>query len=80
MEQRRHLRRLHPNALSRQRHAADPALATARRTEWTQHGDADEGWMLGAGQRMFTAGDADVAVMDLRNLRLGRKTLNRGPT
>lgn len=51
--------------------AADPALATARRTEWVQHGAADDGWMLGLGQRMFTAGDADVAVMDLRSLRLG---------
>ena len=47
---------------------ADPLLALGRRTEWVEHGD---GWTLGLGQRMLTTGDADVALMDLRNLVLG---------
>jgi len=45
---------------------ADPALALCRRTEWQENGD----WFLGLGQRMFTTGDADVALMDLRSLVL----------
>ena len=46
----------------------DPLLALGRRTEWVEHGD---GWALGLGQRMLTTGDADVALMDLRDLALG---------
>ena len=48
--------------------AAGPLLALARRTEWVDHGD---GWTLGLGQRMLTTGDADTALMDLRDLTLG---------
>ena len=50
---------------------ADPMLALARRTEWVSQGDPDLGWSLGLGQRMFTTGDADIALMDLRCLTLG---------
>lgn len=50
--------------------AADPLLAVGRRTEWVQHGDPDDGWSLGLGQRMFTTGDTDIAAMDIRNLQL----------
>lgn len=52
--------------------AADPLLAVGRRTEWTEQGPAGDGWALGLGQRMFTTGDADVALMDLRRLVLAR--------
>lgn len=49
--------------------AADPSLALARRTEWRAEGPPDDGWSLGLGQRMLTAGDSDFALMDLRQLR-----------
>ena len=51
--------------------AADPLLAVGRRTEWAAQGDPDDGWALGLGQRMFTTGEADIALMDLRDLTLG---------
>ena len=47
---------------------ADPMLAMARRTEWQEHGDPDLGWALPLGQRMFTTGDTDLALLDLRSL------------
>jgi len=53
--------------------AADPLLALARRTEWQERGAPDDGWALGLGQRMFTTGDADVALMDLRHLVFGAR-------
>ncbi len=51
--------------------AADPLIALGRRTEWMEQGAPDDGWALGLGQRVFTTGDADVAVLDLRTLTLG---------
>ena len=48
--------------------AAGPMLALARRTEWRETG---AGWALPVGQRMFTTGDDDLAVMDIRSLVLG---------
>lgn len=44
------------------------ALRLGRETDWRQ---ADRGPVRGVGQRMFLAGDADVAIMDLTTLRLG---------
>lgn len=49
---------------------ADPQLAAARRTEWVEYGNPDDGWIIGLGQRMLTTGDEDVALMDLRHLVL----------
>lgn len=51
--------------------APDPLLAVGRKTEWTTLGDPGDGWDLGLGQRMFTTGDDDVALLDLRRLILG---------
>lgn len=53
--------------------ATDPLLALGRRTEWQERGAPDDGWALGLGQRMFTAGDADMALMDLRHLVFGAR-------
>ena len=50
--------------------AQDGLLALGRRTEWVEHGPAEHGWALGLGQRMFATDDADVALMDLRQLSL----------
>lgn len=51
--------------------AADPMLALARRTEWREQGSAD--WALPLGQRMFTTGETDLALMDVRSLVLGQE-------
>ena len=48
--------------------ADDGALALGRRTEWVPHGPEEAGWVTGLGQRMFTTGDADIALMDMRKL------------
>ena len=45
-------------------HAADPALALSRRTEWTER----DGWFLGLGQRMLATDAGDVALMDIRRI------------
>ncbi len=50
--------------------AADPALAMGRRTEWRDVG-TDGAWALPLGQRMFTTGEADLPLLDLRSLTLG---------
>ena len=47
--------------------AADPQLALARRTEWTECG----GWAFGLGQRMFATDAAELPLLDLRRLVLG---------
>ncbi len=47
--------------------ASDPMLALSRRTEWAEH----DGWATGLGQRMLTTGEADMALMDVRQLLLG---------
>jgi type VI secretion system protein ImpE len=48
--------------------ASDPALALARRTEWTE---TQDGWSLPLGQRMFATDSGDEkALMDLRRLAL----------
>jgi type VI secretion system protein ImpE len=44
------------------------ALRLGRETDWRQ---ADGGPVRGIGQRVFLAGDADVAIMDLTALRFG---------
>jgi type VI secretion system protein ImpE len=44
------------------------ALRLGRETDWRQ---ADGGPVRGVGQRVFLAGDADVAIMDLTALRFG---------
>ena len=54
--------------------AADPQLALARRTDFVSHGPEEDGWVLPLGQRMLTAGDADVALLDLRHLQLHATT------
>ena len=59
--------------------AADPLLAVSRRTEWVEHGDADDGWSLGLGQRMFVTNEADVALMDLRHLVFGDGSVLASP-
>jgi type VI secretion system protein ImpE len=46
---------------------ADEALALARRTEFQTLGD----WALGLGQRMWATDAEEVALMDVRSLRLG---------
>ena len=51
--------------------ASDPMLSLARRTEWVEKGGPDSGWALGLGQRMFSTGENDIALMDLRRLTLG---------
>lgn len=51
--------------------ASDPMLALAKRTEWVEQGDPDLGWGLGLGQRMFSIGESEIALMDLRSLTLG---------
>ncbi len=51
--------------------AADPALAMGRRTEFRELGEGDSAWALPLGQRMFTTGDTEIALLDLRSLVLG---------
>jgi len=46
--------------------AGDPALALARRTEFSETGD----WVLGLGQRMLATDEGEMALMDLRRLDL----------
>jgi type VI secretion system protein ImpE len=48
--------------------AADPAILLARRTEWVK-GPPDV--FVGLGQRVFTTSAGDVALMDVRSIRLG---------
>ncbi|RYF01987.1 MAG: virulence protein SciE type, partial [Oxalobacteraceae bacterium] len=48
--------------------AEDRLLALARRTEWVPHGPEAAGWVTGLGQRMFTVGETEVALMDMRRL------------
>lgn len=48
--------------------AADPAIRLARRTEWVE-GPPDV--FVGLGQRVFTTSAGDVALMDVRSIRLG---------
>ncbi len=50
---------------------ADPALAMAWRTDWHELGEGDAAWSLPLGQRMFTTGDVDLPLLDLRSLALG---------
>ena len=45
-----------------------PLLALARRTEWR---DVSEEWSIPVGQRVLVSDGDDVALMDLRELRLG---------
>ncbi len=47
----------------------DPAAMLARTTTWT---DAGDDTFLGSGQRLLTVGDTDVAIMDLRELKMDR--------
>ncbi|MDE2005476.1 MAG: hypothetical protein KGI51_02820 [Rhodospirillales bacterium] len=47
--------------------AADPAIAAARRTDWTDRGD---GWFLGSGQRMLATDAGEHALMDIRQILL----------
>jgi type VI secretion system protein ImpE len=47
--------------------AADPALALARSTDWT---DAGAGTYLGLGQRLLATDQGDLALMDLRRVTL----------
>ncbi len=51
--------------------AADPLLAVGRKTEWVEHGAADDGWALGVGQRMFATDETELALLDVRHLVLG---------
>ncbi len=51
--------------------ADDPMLALSRRTEWVERGDADDGWALGLGQRMFATDQSEFALMDVRHMVLG---------
>lgn len=44
------------------------ALRLGRETEWSQE---EGGPVRGMGQRVFLAGDADIAIMDLATLRFG---------
>lgn len=44
---------------------ADPAIKLARKTEWEDAGDLGN---RGRGQRVFDAGDQEIAMLDLRNL------------
>lgn len=46
---------------------ADPQLALARRTDWTE---AAPGVYLGRGQRMLTTDQGDLALMDMRSVTL----------
>ena len=55
--------------------ADDKLLALGRRTEWVPRG---EDWALGLGQRMFTTGEADKAIMDVRDLVLGPEPAEDG--
>ena len=48
--------------------AEDRLLALARRTEWVPRGPEAAGWVAGLGQRMFTVGDTEIALMDMRRL------------
>ena len=59
--------------------ADDPMLALARRTEWVAQGPEPAGWALGLGQRMFTTGDTDIALMDLRRVSLGAAAADDRP-
>ncbi len=45
--------------------SADPSLLLARRTEWLEQDD----WSIPTGQRMLVTDEADIALMDLRQLR-----------
>ena len=47
---------------------ADPLLALARKTEWTE---PHPGLFAGAGQRMLATDAGDLALMDLRSITLG---------
>ncbi len=47
--------------------ASDPLLALARKTEFV---DFAEGWALPLGQRIFTTGETDLPVQDLRELTM----------
>ena len=51
--------------------AHDPLLALSRRTEWVEQGEAEDGWALGLGQRMFATDETEIPLMDLRHLVLG---------
>lgn len=59
--------------------ATDQMLAVGRRTEWVTHGGPEDGWSLGLGQRMLATGDAEVAVMDVRELRIGPQASDATP-
>ncbi len=50
--------------------AADPdsAIKLARKTEWEDHGDLGN---YGRGQRVFDAGENEVAILELRRLTFG---------
>lgn len=47
---------------------SDPAIKLARKTEWEDHGDLGN---HGRGQRVFDAGEAEVAILELRRLTFG---------
>lgn len=47
---------------------ADPAIKLARKTEWEDGGDLGN---RGRGQRVFDAGDTEIAILDLRRLTFG---------
>lgn len=47
-------------------HAADAAIAMARRTEWQEQGE----WFLGLGQRMLATDAGEHALMDIRRIAL----------
>ena len=48
--------------------ADDKLLALGRRTEWVPQGPEQAGWVTGLGQRMFTTGEAEIALLDMRHL------------
>ena len=58
---------------------ADPALAMGRRTEWRDVGEGEAAWALPLGQRMFTTGEAELPLLDLRSLSLGGGAAAQGP-
>ena len=47
---------------------ADAAIKLARKTEWDDGGDLGN---RGRGQRVFDAGDAEIAILELRRLTFG---------